>query len=106
METEHFQASFRVITLGSIQIENNQIEKPPAKELTACMAALKVACYQTTQVQNSCDCREKSGSFLALHLGSLRGKYCHLGTVRSRSCVLFADQSWAHSNLLKLPRTR
>ena len=35
METEHFQAPFRVITLGSIQIENNQIEKPSTKELTA-----------------------------------------------------------------------
>ena len=30
MKTEHFQAPFRVITLGSIQIE-----KPSAKELTA-----------------------------------------------------------------------
>ena len=35
METEHIQAPFRVITLGSIQIENNQIEKPSTKELTA-----------------------------------------------------------------------
>ena len=35
METEHFQAPFRVITLGSIQIENNQIGKPSTKELTA-----------------------------------------------------------------------
>ena len=34
METKRFQAPFRVITLGSIQIEN-QIEKPSAKELTA-----------------------------------------------------------------------
>ena len=34
METEHFQAPFRVITLGSIQIENNQIEKRSTKELT------------------------------------------------------------------------
>ena len=31
MKTEHFQASFKVITLGSIQIENNQIEKPSTK---------------------------------------------------------------------------
>ena len=35
METEQFQATFRVITLGNIQIENNQIEKPSTKELTA-----------------------------------------------------------------------
>ena len=28
MGAEHFQATFRVITLGNIQIENNQIEKP------------------------------------------------------------------------------
>ena len=35
METEHFQAPFRVITLGSIQIENNQIEKSSTEELTA-----------------------------------------------------------------------
>ena len=34
METEHFQAHFGVITLGRIQIiENNQIEKPSTKEL-------------------------------------------------------------------------
>ena len=51
METEHFQAPFRVITLASIEIENNQIEKPSTKELTAWPAALKVACYQTTQIQ-------------------------------------------------------
>ena len=35
MDTEHFQALFRVITLGRIQIENNQIEKSSTKELTA-----------------------------------------------------------------------
>ena len=35
MKTEHFQAPFRVVTLGSIQIENNQIEKPLTKVLTA-----------------------------------------------------------------------
>ena len=37
METEHFQTPFGVITytLGSIQIENNQIEKPSTKELAA-----------------------------------------------------------------------
>ena len=34
MGTEHFQAPFRGITLGSIQTENNQIEKPSAKKLT------------------------------------------------------------------------
>ena len=37
METEHLQAPFRVITLRSIQTDNNQIEKPSTnyKELTA-----------------------------------------------------------------------
>ena len=35
METDSFQAPFRVITSGSIQIENNQIEKPSTDELTA-----------------------------------------------------------------------
>ena len=35
MEAEHFQAPFSVIILGSIQIENGQIEKPSNKELTA-----------------------------------------------------------------------
>ena len=34
METEHFQALFRIITLGGIQIENNQIKKPSTKGLT------------------------------------------------------------------------
>ena len=28
MDTEHFQTPFRVITLGSIQTENNQVENP------------------------------------------------------------------------------
>ena len=37
METEYFQAPFRVIIPGIIQIENNQIEKPSTKELTACL---------------------------------------------------------------------
>ena len=35
MKTEHFQAPFRVITLGSVQIENDQIEKSSTKELSA-----------------------------------------------------------------------
>ena len=35
METEHFQALFDVMIFGSIQIENNQLEKPSTKELTA-----------------------------------------------------------------------
>ena len=34
MGTEHFQAPFRVTTLGSIQLENNQTEKPSTTELT------------------------------------------------------------------------
>ena len=34
METEHFPAPFRVISLGSFQIENNQIEKPSTKALS------------------------------------------------------------------------
>ena len=49
METEHFQAPD--IIFGSIQIDNNQIEKPSTKEL----AALKVARYQTTQVHTEDD---------------------------------------------------
>ena len=48
METEHFQSPFRVITSGSIQMENNQIEKLST-------TALKVACHQTTQVQTEDD---------------------------------------------------
>ena len=32
METVHFQAPFKVITSGSIQIENNQIEKRSTKQ--------------------------------------------------------------------------
>ena len=35
MESEHFQAPFGVILFGSIQSENNQIEKPSTKVLTA-----------------------------------------------------------------------
>ena len=40
METEHFQAPFRVITLGSIHIENNT-EKPSTEELTAWLLSNK-----------------------------------------------------------------
>ena len=54
MEIENFQAPFRVITSGSIQIENNQTEKPSTEELLG-LAALKVAFYQTTQVQTEDD---------------------------------------------------
>ena len=49
METENFQAPFRVITLGSIQIENIIRLK------VYCLAALKFACYQNTQVQTEDD---------------------------------------------------
>ena len=35
MKTENSQAPFRIITLGSIQIEDNQIEKPSTKKLPA-----------------------------------------------------------------------
>ena len=49
METEHFQAPFRVITLRSIQIENNHIKG------VNCMAALKLACNRTTQAQTEDD---------------------------------------------------
>ena len=34
-ETKHFQAPFGVSIFGSIQIENNQNEKPSTKEFTA-----------------------------------------------------------------------
>ena len=88
METEHFQAPFRVITLGSIQIENNQTEE------VNCMAALKLASYQRTQAQTEDDnadfyvfeneavniakqlwfVKKNLAAFLACHIGSLSGK--------------------------------
>ena len=46
---EHFQALFGIIIFGGIQIEKNQIENP--QQRLAGLAALKVALYQTTQVQ-------------------------------------------------------
>ena len=55
METEHFQAPFQVITLGSIQIGNYQIEKPSTKELTAWFLSKLHVIYQTTQVQTEDD---------------------------------------------------
>ena len=48
--TEHFQAPFGVIIFGSIQTDDNQFGKLSTKRLN-CLAALKVACYQTTHVQ-------------------------------------------------------
>ena len=94
METEHFQAPFRVVTLGSIQIENNQIEKPSTKELTAWLLSklhvirqlnyrLKI---QTERFrESSCKHRKTAAlvkknlaAFLACHLASLREKYYYL----------------------------
>ena len=96
METEHFQAPFRVITLGSIQIENNQIENPSAKELTAWLfSKLHVArqlkyrlklIIQTERFRES-NCKHCKAavvveknlvSFLACHRGGLGGKYYYL----------------------------
>ena len=54
METEHFQARFRVITLGSIRVENNQIEKPSTKELTAWLLS-KLHGTRQLQVQTEDD---------------------------------------------------
>ena len=50
METEHFQVHFRVITLGSIKIKNNQIEK----ELTAWLFS-KLHIIRKLQVQTEDD---------------------------------------------------
>ena len=96
METEHFQAPNRVITLGSIQIENNQIEKPSTKELTAWLLSklhvirqLKYKLKMIIQTERfrepSCKhCKtvvivEKNlASFLACHRLSLKGNYYYL----------------------------
>ena len=87
---EHFQAPFRVIALGSIQIENIQIEKPSTKELTAWLLSklhvirqlnhrLKLIIQTERFRAPSCKgCKtavlvEKNpAAFLACHLGSLR----------------------------------
>ena len=93
METEHFQSPFRVIILGSIQIENNQIEKPSIKDLTAWLLSklhvirqlkyrLKIIIQTERFRESSCKhCKiavlvEKNlAAFLACSLGSLGGKY-------------------------------
>ena len=95
--TEHFQAPFRVIyTLGSIQIENNQTEKPSTKELTAWLLSklhvIKQVKYRLKLIIQTEHFRESSrkhyktavvveknlAAFLACHRGSLRGKYYYL----------------------------
>ena len=93
METEHFQAPFRVITSGTIQIENNQNEKPSTKELTVWLLhvirrlkhRLKMIIRTERFRESVCKhCKtavlvEKNlVAFLVCHLGSLRGKYYFL----------------------------
>ena len=100
METDHFQAPFRVITLGSIQIENNQIEKPTTKELTAWLLsklrAIRQLKYRLNIIiqterfrESSCKhCKitvlvEKNlADFSACHRGSLRGVYYYLACLK------------------------
>ena len=81
METEHFQAPFSVITLGRIQIENVQIEKPSTKEFKTAWLLSKL--HVIRQLKNQ-ECKhyktavlvEKNlAAFLACHRGSLRGNY-------------------------------
>ena len=64
METEHFQSPFCVVIFGSIQIENNQIEKPVTKELTAWLLSelhvirqLKCRLSVFETLQNSYTCK-------------------------------------------------
>ena len=95
MDDEHFQAPFRVITLGSIQVENNQIEKPPnlgVNCLAAWLHVIRLLKYrlqmiiQTERLRaSSCKhckpavlVRKNIAAFLACHLGSLREKYYYL----------------------------
>ena len=87
METEHFQAAFKVITtgitLGSIQIENNQIEKHLLSNLLViCQLKYRLKMMiQTDRFRESgCQhCRtavlvEKNlAAFLTCHLG-IEGK--------------------------------
>ena len=95
METEHFQVPFRVITLGSIQIENYQIEKPSTEELTAWLflklRAIRQLKYRLKMIQTK-RFRESSwkhckavvlveknlAAFLACHLGTFKGNYYYL----------------------------
>ena len=101
MESEHFQVPFRVITLGSTEIENNQIGKPSTKELTAWLLSklhiirqFKYRLKMITQTrrfgESSCKhCKtaalvEKNlAVFLACHLESLRGKYYFLACMKN-----------------------
>ena len=96
METERCQAPFRVITLGSIQIENNQIEKPSTKELTAWLISklhvIRQLKYRLKMIIQTERLRESSwkhcktavlieknvDAFLACHLGSLKGSCYYL----------------------------
>ena len=96
METEHFQAAFRVITLGTIQIENNQIVKHSTKELTAWLLSklyvIRQLKYRLKMIIQTDDFRTSShehcktavfvekilAPFFACHLGSLWGKYYYL----------------------------
>ena len=107
METEHFQAPFRVITLGSIQIEDSQIEKPSTKELTAWLLSklhvirqlqyrLKMIIQTECFRESSCKhCKtavvaEKNlAGFLACHLQSLRGKYYPFSLLEKKLNILW-----------------
>ena len=89
METEHFQAPFRVITLGSIQIENNQTEKPKTKELTAWLLlklhVIRELKYRMKMIiQTECfresSCKHRKTIVIAKNLAALEA--CHLGSLR------------------------
>ena len=86
METEHFQAPLRVITFRRIQIENNQIEKPSAKELPAWLLSklhiIRQLNYRLKMIIQTECCREssckKSSSFFGLPNWEFEGKYYYL----------------------------
>ena len=60
METEHFQAPFRAITLGSIQIENNQIEKPLTPWLLSKLHVIRQLKYRLKMIIQTERFRESS----------------------------------------------
>ena len=93
METDRFQALFRVITLGSIQIENDQIEKPSTKELTAWLLSklhvkrqlnyrLKMITLTERFRASSCKhykaAEKKLAALLPFHPWEFMGKYHYL----------------------------
>ena len=96
METEHFYAPFKDITLGSIQIENNQTEKPSTKQLTnwplSKLHVIRHLKYRLKMIIQTERFRESGykhcktavvveknlAPFLDCHRGSLREKYYYL----------------------------